>query len=104
MNLPTHDGRAGSDERDGLGDMVPIGTMKDSLGDTALKILAILESRPGTAIRKLSDAVGVWPKAVQEHLRRLRRLGLVRYEDGLACTARLSCRFIPAEELEDNDR
>ncbi len=99
MNLPKHDGRGGSDERDGLGDMVPVGTMKDSLGNTALKILAVLEARPGANLRKLSQAVGVYPYAVWRHLHRLRRLGLVRFEDGLACTARLCCRFVPLEEL-----
>lgn len=54
----------------------------DLLGnDTRRRILALLAQKP-CYVTELSDATGVSPKAVIEHLKRLERAGLIEYTNG----------------------
>ena len=78
---------------------LPRAVRNDALNQTGLVILALLEAHPGMTLRRLARACGIVTKRAHDHVRRLRRLGLVAFEDGRACTARLRCRFVPVGEL-----
>ncbi len=82
---------------------LPARVRDESLGDTCLKILALLEANHGCTVRFLARVVGVFPHAVVCHLRRLERFGLVRIDRGKARTAVATCRFVPLEELAAAD-
>ncbi len=82
---------------------LPARVRNESLGNTCLKILALIEANHGCTLRSLGRAVGVFPHAVVCHLRRLERFGLVRVERGKARTAVATCRFVPLEELAAAD-
>lgn len=78
-----------------------------AIGPTAIAILAVLQ-RPGIppTLMELSRAVGVAAfHAVQNHLDKLKSLGLVAWEgkvDNRAArqrTLRATCRFVPESEL-----
>lgn len=69
--------------------------MRDTiLGPTAMRVLALV-ARPGRppSIAEVARACGVRVHAVQRHLDRLRRLGLVTWEVGRVRTVRPLCRL-----------
>ena len=78
------------------------------LSPTAVAILGLILHRaaarePFPTVRELCSATGFRsPNGTNQHLRRLRALGLIAFEDGLARTARPLCRFIPADQLEQS--
>lgn len=61
---------------------LPRAVRNDALNQTGLVILALLEARPGMTLRRLARACGIVTKRAHDHVRRLRRLGLVAFEDG----------------------
>ena len=64
------------------------------LSHNALRILAIIAAAPSPpSTKELCQACQVGPGAITWHLRRLRRLGLVRYEDFKARTVRAICKI-----------
>lgn len=78
------------------------------LGPSKLAILAAIMDRPGhpPTVLELAAVIGSRnPEAAAGHLRRLRELGLVTWEQGinggrsLSRTIRSTCKFIPADEL-----
>ncbi len=75
--------------------------LTDRLNPTALKLLAILLSqRRGRSFRGLAKLLGVSIQAVQCHVKRLQRLGLITHEPWPNfATLRPTCRFIPEDEL-----
>jgi predicted transcriptional regulator len=75
--------------------------LRCNLGPTALQILeaVMLEPWLSPTVRDLARITGKSLYCVQFHLQRLRRAGLVTWEDGLARTMVANCRFIPAAEL-----
>jgi len=73
--------------------------MTTAIHPTRLRILAEVmranqEGRPSPTIRELAKASGIAIHAVQQHLDRLRRDGLISWKNGLARTLRATCRVV----------
>lgn len=71
------------------------------LGQTALKILETVMLEPWLApsLHDLCAITGKPISSVQMTLHRLRKRGLVQWEDGRCRTLVATCRFIPADDL-----
>jgi Mn-dependent DtxR family transcriptional regulator len=73
-----------------------------TLNHNALAILGMilraqrLGERPPT-YSQFVEELGIHIRAVWGHLRRLRKLGLVSFEDYRQGTLRATCEFVPAE-------
>ena len=74
--------------------------MKTTLNPTALTILSVLLERPfpSPSIRELCRRTGKTRHGIHVHLLRLRRFGLVTWDDRCAGTLRATCTYEPAAE------
>lgn len=71
------------------------------IGPEQLLILHLIAIRPRPSLRGLASMVGSCHQTVKHHLENLCELGLATYDRGKAKTARPTCRFITAAQLEE---
>ncbi len=69
------------------------------LGETRLKILALIVRDGPMTYRRLGDAIGITHEAVKQHVLALCRDGLVFREPFAGNTVVARCRFIPARDI-----
>ena len=72
----------------------------DLLTPNALRILALVMGQAGYPpnVRQLAAAVGLSVHGVHIHLKRLKQLGLVAWDEGHCRTLTAACRFVPASD------